>query len=350
MIRRMLRFLISTLIFLSILHFMPIKDSGLVSSANPTALQVDATTFCPGERFSIKTPPLSSEPYIELTVGEKTGPFLVDYAATLSSVEQGLLATGNRSVTLTGPNLPGLPEQNTFAVDDRNIAPPGVGEQLGVIGTDILSKLVVELRLENANDEHLVVSTECDTSELADRGFWRFDQQGFFSAHPADQPRVNVPVLYIDFQKGLTGDAIGAKTWAQIDSGYGDAIRPYSIDINDAYYTRLVTANVPLVEVDRVMLDDCKGVTRTDRVYVMPDHLLRIETPDGDAMYRHASFYLIHKGKGSGQCGGIAMLEEPAAQFGASFLRVFGRMIFDPADQAVWVLPTAFRDYGIGEN
>ena len=302
-----------------------------------------ARSFCPGERFEIRTPPLSSEPYIDLTIGGRTGPFLVDYAATASSVEKGLLAASDAPITLAGPKLPGLPQRNQFMVADRNIVHQGVGEQLGVIGTDFLSKMVVEMRFENANDEHLVVSASCDTRGLGSRGFWRFDQKGFFSADAAG-PRANVPVLYIDFQNDAGGAAVGAKTWAQIDPGYGDGVWPYSIDINQAYYEMLVAANVPLVEIDSVTLEDCKQVARTDRVYGMPGHRLRFETPDGQVMYRHKGFHLVRKGTGSGQCGGIVTISEPAAQFGASFLRVFGRLIFDPARESVWILPTLFKD------
>jgi len=309
-----------------------------------------ANSFCPGERFSIKTPPLSSEPYVELTVDGRSGPFLIDFGATASSVEKGLLATSDGPVTLAGPQLPNLPARNRFDVYDRNVVQQGVGDQHGVIGTDFLSKMVVEMRFENANDEHLVVSMSCDTSGLGARGFWRFDQKGFFSSNPIGQSHANVPVLYIDFQEGSNGDAIGAKTWAQIDPGYGDAVRPYSIDINDAYYEKLVAANAPLVEIDSMRLEDCMGVERTDRVYVMPGHRLRIEARDGAAMYRHSGFYLVRKGKSSVRCGGIATIDEPAAQFGASFLRVFGRMIFDPAREAVWVLPTTFQVLVPGTN
>ncbi|HIK44643.1 MAG TPA: hypothetical protein IGR64_07105 [Leptolyngbyaceae cyanobacterium M65_K2018_010] len=302
-----------------------------------------APSYCPGVRFSIQTPPLSSEPYIQLTVDGQTGPFLIDYAATASSVEKGVLATGDAPITLAGPALPGLPEQNPFLVSDRDITALGVGDQLGVIGTDMLSQVVVEMRYDNANDEHLLVSRDCDTRALAEQGFWRFDQTGFFSADPTQQIRPNVPVLFIDFQAGLHGGAVGTKTWAQLDSGYGDGVRPYSIDINEAYYAQLVAADLPLVEVDSLEFNDCQGTLRTDRVYVLPGYWLRLEDAEGAAMYRQASFYLVRKGQGSGQCGGIATMDEPAAQFGASFLRVLGQIIFDPANESVWVLPTTFR-------
>ncbi|WP_420125949.1 hypothetical protein [Longimicrobium sp.] len=337
-------FLLSTALIGCTSRAAPVLNVAPDSPGDSFVPRASAQSFCPGERFSIKTPPLSSEPYVELTVGGRRGPFLIDYGATASSVEKGLLANGDGPVTLAGPELPGLPERNRFEVYDRNVVQQGVGDQLGVIGTDLLSKMVVEMRFENANDEHLVVSERCDTDGLGARGFWRFDQKGFFSANPVGQSRANVPVLYIDFQNGWSGNAIGTRTWAQIDPGYGDAVWPYSVDINDAYYAMLIAANLPLVEVASTTVEDCEKVARTDLVYVLPGHLLRIEAPDGAAMYRHSSVYLVRKGKGSGECGGIATIGEPAAQLGSSFLRVLGRMIFDPAREAVWILPTIFRE------
>lgn len=308
---------------------------------------VSAQPFCPGQRLSIYTPPLSSEPYVALTVGNLTGPFLIDYGATQSSLEGTLWNIETGPVDMTGPALPGLPPSNRFLVSNRNMTQQGVGRQHGVIGTDLLSKMVVELRYENANDEHLVVSSRCDTSGLAARGFWRFGQRGFFSARsPPGQLLPNVPVLHIDFQKGWGGAALGAKTWAQIDPGFGDPVRPYSIDVNEAYLAQLKARQVPLVEVDSVVLNDCMNTPRTDRVYVVPGHMLRLEDETGKVMYRQSSFHVVLKGKGAPQCGGIAHMVVPAAQFGASFLRLLGRTIFDPFNEAVWILPTLFSDLG----
>jgi hypothetical protein len=36
-------------------------------------------------------------------------------------------------------------------------------------------------------------------------------------------------------------------------------------------------------------------------------------------------------------CGGIADMAEPAAQLGASFLGLFGEVIFDPRNATVWL-------------
>ena len=46
-------------------------------------------------------------------------------------------------------------------------------------------------------------------------------------------------------------------------------------------------------------------------------------------------FHLIVKRPNA--CGGIADMAEPAAQLGASFLRLFGTIVFDPKNATVWL-------------
>ena len=41
--------------------------------------------------------------------------------------------------------------------------------------------------------------------------------------------------------------------------------------------------------------------------------------------------------KSANACGGIADMAEPAAQLGASFLGLFGDVIFDPRNATVWL-------------
>jgi hypothetical protein len=36
-------------------------------------------------------------------------------------------------------------------------------------------------------------------------------------------------------------------------------------------------------------------------------------------------------------CGGIAEMAAPAAQLGASFLQLFGAVVFDPKNATVWL-------------
>jgi hypothetical protein len=70
---------------------------------------------CEGQSFDLVTAPGGRSPYIRLAVDGRTGPFLLDYGATTSSL----------------PSFPtGQFNQAKYAIDS---APPG--GQLGVIGS-----------------------------------------------------------------------------------------------------------------------------------------------------------------------------------------------------------------------
>src|SRR5687768_8137157 len=98
-----------------------------------------AQVRCPGTRLDVLAPPISSEPYVQLQIGQRTGPFLIDYAATESSVEPAIWGpSSGGSMSLSGPAWPGVPGTNTYRTLARNVRYRGVGQQHGVIGTDIL--------------------------------------------------------------------------------------------------------------------------------------------------------------------------------------------------------------------
>jgi hypothetical protein len=54
--------------------------------------------------------------------------------------------------------------------------------------------------------------------------------------------------------------------------------------------------------------------------------------------------------KPANACGGIADLSEPAAQLGASFLSLFGAVIFDPKTTTVWLGGARGNPAGAGES
>jgi hypothetical protein len=70
-------------------------------------------------------------------------------------------------------------------------------------------------------------------------------------------------------------------------------------------------------------------------VYRLRDRPLAIETEQGKVIVEVEDFRLLVKPANT--CGGIADLPEPAAQLGASFLRLFGAVIFDPKTATVWL-------------
>ena len=70
-------------------------------------------------------------------------------------------------------------------------------------------------------------------------------------------------------------------------------------------------------------------------MYRVEDHPLTIENEQGKPIVDTQDFHLIVKPANA--CGGIADLPEPAAQLGASLLRLFRTVIFDPRTATVWL-------------
>jgi hypothetical protein len=124
------------------------------------------------------------------------------------------------------------------------------------------------------------------------------------------------------------------RTWAQIDTGYEDFVYAHSIDINQAFFEQLLKSNMRLNHIGNAEILTCEG-WETRQVYTPHDVPLVIETDKGTPVLRVSAFYLILKPPNG--CGGIAALATPAAQLGASFLRTFGTVVFDPASETVWV-------------
>lgn len=70
-------------------------------------------------------------------------------------------------------------------------------------------------------------------------------------------------------------------------------------------------------------------------VYKVKDRSIVIETDQATPIVRVETFHLILKPANG--CGGIGAMSVPAAQLGASFLRIFGTIVFDPQSGTVWL-------------
>jgi hypothetical protein len=124
------------------------------------------------------------------------------------------------------------------------------------------------------------------------------------------------------------------RVWAQIDTGYEDFVYSRSIDINQALFDRLVGNGAKLDRVEDIDIWTCDGREHWP-VYRVKDRLLSIENEQGRQIVETNDFHLIVKSANT--CGGIADMPEPAAQLGASFLDLFGDVIFDPRNTIVWL-------------
>lgn len=283
-------------------------------------------SLCGGQAYPLATLAKDPTPFVMLNIGGTLEPTLLDYGATKSS-----LWTSERfrpgAILHAAISLPGNGIAAFLLRSDDQAFGRSVGAA-GVIGTDLLSHLTVMVDGNTA----FMSSVSCPAAQLRASGFLPIRQTGFFSSDPVrvDHDRPNVPIVYLHIGE--------VRTWAQIDTGYDDELYPYTVDINQALYDRLVASGIRLRPAGSVTVKTCEGVERR-RVYTEGSEPLVIEADDGQSIRRVSAFYLVVKEPN--RCGGIAALPTPAAQFGASFLPLFQTTVFDPQEETVWIKGTA---------
>jgi hypothetical protein len=264
-----------------------------------------------------------------------SGPFLLDYGATRSSLSASAFPGADGSIRTAAISLPGIERADFHLARYYLLLQPGKG-QLGVIGDDLLSQFTVQL-----TDSTAFLSAEtCQPEALIAQGFTPVAQNGFFSSDPskAGARLPNVPVVFLRL-----GDV---RVWAQIDTGYEDFVYSRSIDINQALFDRLVANGAKLDRIEDIDIWTCDGREHWP-VYRVKDRPLSIENEQGRQIVETDDFHLIVKSANT--CGGIADMPEPAAQLGASFLSLFGDVIFDPKNTIVWLGGSRTGDGGGGQ-
>jgi len=285
--------------------------------------EADHGALCGGRPYARVSVPNGASPYVELTADGVTGPFLLDYGATRSSLSAASFSGPDGSMRTAAISLPGIEKADFHLARYYLLLQPGKG-QLGVIGDDILSQCTVQLTESTA----FLSAETCRRETLIARGLTPVAQTGFFSSDPSKGAGglPNVPVMFLRL-----GDV---RVWAQIDTGYEDFVYSHSIDINQALFDRLVGSGVKLDRINDIDIWTCDG--REHRpVYRIKDRPMTIENESGKAILKTEDFHLVVKSANS--CGGIADMKEPAAQLGASFLDLFGEVIFDPKNATVWL-------------
>ncbi len=285
--------------------------------------KTDLGALCGGRSYARISVPTGASPYVELAADGVTGPFLLDYGATRSSLSAAVFSGPDGSIKTAAVSLPGIERADFHLARYYLMLQPGKG-QLGVIGDDLLSRLTVQLTESSA-----FLSTEsCRPEALLAYGLTPIAQNGFFSSDPSKVSAglPNVPVVFLRL-----GDV---RVWAQIDTGYEDFVYSRSVDINQALFDRLAASGAKLDRVEDIDIWTCDG--REHRpVYRVKGWPLTIEDQEGKKIVETEEIHLVVKSANS--CGGIADMKEPAAQLGASFLKLFGTVIFDPRNTTVWL-------------
>jgi hypothetical protein len=280
--------------------------------------------FCDGRRYEKSGVPNGASPYIKLSADGISGQFLLDYGATRSSLSASAFAASDGSVrNATTLFLPGF-EGGNFDLRHFDVPLQPAGGQLGVIGTDFLSLLSVQI----TGNAVFLGARPCQPNALRSRGLIPIAQNGFFSSDRSmqDGGHPNVPVVFLHLGE--------VHTWAQIDTGYDDIVYTHSVDINEALYERLVTSGIRLEQFADISVSTCEG-RESRHVYTAKGRSLVIETDEAKPIVRTETFHLILKA--ANRCGGIGTMTTPAAQLGASFLQFFGTVVFDPRSGTVWL-------------
>src|SRR4051794_11663949 len=86
-----------------------------------------ARSPCGGTRFDVQTVAADSRPFVRLTLGGRTGPFLLDFGATASTVARSVWNAPGPDIRLSGFNLPSF-SVGTFGLRDDALS-------LGKLGT-----------------------------------------------------------------------------------------------------------------------------------------------------------------------------------------------------------------------
>ncbi len=294
----------------------------LVALAVIAARPREPQALCQGLRHRLTSVAGGAAPYVRLEAGGRSGDFLIDYGATQSSLSARAFAAPEGAVKNADVSLPGVRGAPfVLRAYDMPLAPSG--GQLGVIGTDLLSRLSVQITKGVA----FVGDAPCAADALIAKGLAPISQRGFFGADPTlnDDHHPNVPVVFINIG--------GARAFAQVDTGYDDVLYTHSVDINRPMFDRLVESGVALNAVANIDVATCSR--RESRTVYRADRPLAIETDQGAPIASIDSFYLILKGANG--CGGIGAMTAPATQLGASFLKDFANIVFDPKHQIVWL-------------
>lgn len=286
---------------------------------------------CGGQTLTTGLGPGGHAPFAALSVDGRRGDFLIDYAATYSTLNRAMFP-GAPSPLNARFDLPSFASGRFQLADYVGLVGPS-GARMGVIGTDFLSLLSAHFVYEGEGVAVTVNATPCDPGRVAAAGFAPVSQAGFFSSDLSrlGPGRANVPILRLT----LPGDEKRAPLgfWAQIDTGYDDRVYPLSIDVNQALFDELEFRGAPMERVSEITVTTCEGSERRTihrlgaPLEVIGDDGAVIATLDG----AHISL------KPRNGCGGIASLPGPAAQLGASVVRTLGEVIFDPKNELVWV-------------
>ncbi len=291
-------------------------------SAGPDA----AARSCPDARVPLNTS-VGGTPIASLTVGGKSGWFLIDSGASLSAVDTHAygLAAG-AAVELSPPFC--APRKSVFRAEDMGSFAAPAGGQRGRIGTDILAGFAVTFSYAGPAPGMTVHAGSLDPAALTAAGFVEIDRPGYYGAAASDRlpGSTGVPVI---------GLAIGSVAVpAQLDTGFDDARDPGIVQGNAALMAELRQNDVAMHPVPAGSTLGCAGPRPYPRWRIDSAALVVVRADGTPAKAYPAPLLEI---KDDVVCGGIAAFSKPFAQIGASWLGRWRTTILDGAGGRIWI-------------
>lgn len=335
---------------------VPVPDAGRPAAERPDAGPAYRLPSCVGPSLPMRG--TGQLVYADARLGSgttaQTGAFLLDFGSTSSWVDlaafSGAPQQSCTSSTCTYADFDyfGSWGQVTLSRADFS-AFQGPPRQAGIIGTDFLS--VNPTTLDYGGRRVLTASPSafCTPGELVDAGFVAMSSSGFYSTRlssllpltsvvdggNANFTVPNVPTLRVRLS--------GVEAYAQLDTGFDDAVVRHSININTGYLNALL-AQAPGALVRAPSLDltltTCVGVAEPVTAYRLASgHAFEFVAADGTAVRTTPDVVLFAKNTPAAAraCGGIGTWTVNAAQLSASFFVDAQVVVFDPVRSTVWM-------------
>ena len=287
-------------------------------------------------------------PYTPVRVQGRTGFFVVDLGADISSISPGTFLGGVGPVPLPGSvdRFAGVDFFGPWAplrlLVQNHSGIVGVVPQAGLIGTDLLRETVLTLDYANGLIHRAAPEGFCSDATLRQAGFQPLSSQGYFGRDPSRltcpaAPRrggcPNIPTIPL---------RIGpVSAVAQVDTGYADTAYPPSLNINQALADQLRRAGVilqPLPAADQQLSTCVAGEREQVRAFRLPPgQAVTLVGSEGQAVRRleGVTLFLKNSPAAIASCGGIGTWSQPAGQLGASAVND-GTLVVDPLSQRLW--------------
>lgn len=302
-------------------------------------------------------------PFVAVTVGDAPkhpARFLLDYGTNFSTIDLSKLAPPGPPAGDCDPGRPGpicsFADLGFFGSRGRvalRTAAYGGGRdaaQAGILGTDVTSR--VALAIDYASSKVRFAEREagfCTEPAFAAAGFAALSTAGFFTNDPSKlRPLADViagssPSFSVANVPTVPLRIAGVMAHAQLDTGFDDALAPFSVNVNEALLAAVLardpSAVVRAPDKD-VTLTTCVGVAEPVEAYTLaPGEALAFVGEAGQNVktFPTATLFLKRAPTAARACGGIGAWTVPAAQVAASFYVSFGLVAFDPFGSRVWV-------------